>query len=85
MEWVIVVYDTDTDEMVCVATSVPKAIQYMVKSYWIDGDTPTDDWEGRNLQERFGDNWQDVIEKMGVGTLNELFDGLSFRLTLLIQ
>lgn len=85
MDSVIVVYDADTDELVCVATSVPKAIKYMVDHLWLDDDFPTADWKGRSLQERFGDNWQDVIEQMGVGELNDLFDDLRFGKASLIK
>ena len=85
MDSVIVVYDADTDELVCVATSVPKAIKYMVDHLWLDDDFPTADWKGRSLQERFGDNWQNVIEQMGVGELNDLFDDLRFGKASLIK
>lgn len=85
MDFVIVVYDTDTGELVCVATSIPKAIQYMVDTYWLDNDIPTAEWRGRSLQERFGDNWQDELEKMDIDELNDLFDDLWFGDTPLIK
>lgn len=85
MDSVIVVYDTDTGELVCVATSVPKAIKYMVDHLWLDDDFPTADWEGRSLQERFGEDWQDELEEMGVDELTDLFDDLWFGRAPLIK
>lgn len=85
MDFVIVVYDTDTGELACVATSVSKAIKYMVDNWWLDSDFPTADWEGRSLQERFGEDWQDELEQMDVDELNELFDDLWFGQAPLIK
>jgi hypothetical protein len=85
MDCVIVVYDTDAGELVCVATSVPKAIKYMVDHLWLDDDLPTADWEGSSLQERFGEDWQDELEEMDVDELNELFDDLWFGQAPLIK
>jgi len=85
MDSVVVVYDTDTGELVCVAISVPKAIKYMVDHLWLDDDFPTADWEGRSLQERFGEDWQDELEEMGVDELNDLFDDLWFGRAPLIK
>lgn len=85
MDCVIVVYDTDAGELVCVATSVPKAIKYMVDNCWLDDDFPTAEWEGRSLQERFGNNWQNVMEGMDVDELNDLFDDLWFGQAPLIK
>lgn len=85
MDFVIVVYDTDTGELVCVATSISKAIKYMVDHLWLDDDFPTAEWRGRSLRERFGDDWQDELEQMRVDELNELFDDLWFGRTTLIK
>lgn len=85
MNSVIVVYSNETGELVCVATSIPKAIKYMVDNHWLEDDTPTEDWKGRSLQERLGGNWQSVMEKMDIDELNDLFDDLWFGETPLIK
>lgn len=85
MNFVIVVYNTEIGELVCVATSTPKAIQYMIDTCWLDDDTPTVEWKGRSLQERFGDDWQNELEKMDIDELNDLFDDLWFGDTPLIK
>lgn len=85
MDFVIMAYNAETGEPICVATSIPKAIKYMVDHCWLENDTPTEDWEGRSLQERFGNNWQDVMEKMDIDKLNELFDDLWFGKTIFVK
>lgn len=70
---------SECGDLVCVATSIPKAIQYLVKHRWLTGDTDIELLGDGTLRGEFGDEWQSKLEQMDTNQLNDLLFDLLFH------
>lgn len=70
---------SECGDLICVAVSIPKAIQYLVKHCWLSGNTNVASWETKTLEEELGSEWQTKLEQMTFKQLNNLVDGLLFN------
>lgn len=72
-------------DLICVAVSIPKAIQFLVKYGWLRDDTDVASWETKTLEEELGSEWQTKLEQMTFRQLNNLVKGLLFQELELIE
>ena len=76
---------SECGDLVCVASSIPKAIQYLIKHGWLTGCTDIDSWDTGTLEKEFGYEWPNKLEQMDIIQLNDLFVDLLFHEVELIE